>query len=342
MGSTAIASIALLSTPAQAAEFYNCSNPTGCELVSSKSPSSELTKTKYPVVLAHGLGGWTSMFKILDYYNGIPEALMKSGSDVFTTKTSSFIDAEVRGEQLLQQVQTITAITGKSKVNLFGHSHGGSDIRYVAAVAPEQVASVTAVASPAQGSAMADWVVETAERDSKEQGYPEGEYNLGTKAAVAFFNFVGNFMDVGSGIGINELQDQDALGSIYSLTTDYMTNYYNVKYPAGMPSEYCGQPPSNNVVNGIPYYSFSGVGAVYNPFDPSDYVMGLTSIAFKDDPNDGLVSACSSRVGYVIRDDYKMNHLDTVNQILGMVAWGRADPVGVYRNQVNRLKNEGL
>lgn len=342
VASTAVASMAMLSTSAQAAEFYNCSNPTGCKLVSSKNPSNTLTQTKYPVVMAHGLGGWTNLFKVLDYYNGIPEALMKGGSDVFTTKTSSFTDAEVRGEQLLQQVQTITAITGKPKVNLFGHSHGGSDIRYVAAVAPEQVASVTAVASPAQGSAMADWVVETAERDSKNQGYAEGEYNLGTKAAVAFFNFVGHFMDVGSGIKPNELQEQDALASIYSLTTDYMTNYYNVKYPAGMPSEYCGQPPANNIVNDIHYYSFSGVGTVYNPFDPSDYMMGLTGLAFDNDPNDGLVSACSSRVGYVIRDDYKMNHLDSVNQLLGMVAWGRADPVGVYRNQVNRLKREGL
>ena len=30
---------------------------------------------------------------------------------------------EIRGEQTLQQVEEILAITGKAKVNLIGHSH---------------------------------------------------------------------------------------------------------------------------------------------------------------------------------------------------------------------------
>jgi len=97
------------------------------------------------------------------------------------------------------------------------------------------------------------------------------------------------------------------------------------------------------VVNGIPYYSFSGVGTITNGLDPTDYLLALTSRTFdKGDANDGLVSACSSRLGYVISDDYKMNHLDSTNQFIGLVAWGEVDPVSVYRSQVNRLKNQGL
>lgn len=91
-----------------------------------------MQKTKYPIVLAHGLGGWNKLFGLVDYFNGIPQDLTKNGASVYVTKTSSVNDTEVRGEQLLQQVKTIIAITGSPKVNLMGHSQGGIDIRYVA------------------------------------------------------------------------------------------------------------------------------------------------------------------------------------------------------------------
>ena len=339
--STLAASILFLSTPstaAQAAQYYNCANATGCELVSSKNPKSDHTATKYPVVMAHGLGGWTKLFGLIDYWYGIPEELMKGGTDVYTTKTSTLHDSEYRGEQLLQQVKTIAALTGKEKVNLFGHSHGGHDIRYVAAVAPEYVASVTAVSSPEQGSKMADWVVKMVVEGSAKDGYAPGEFNIASQAAIVLFKLLGNIMDIGSGIPLDQLQEQDGWAAVNALTTDYMKNF-NAKFPAAMPTEYCGQ-PTDTKVNGIPYYSFSGVGQITNGLDPSDYLLKLTAIPFGDnDPNDGLVSACSSRLGYVVRDNYKMNHLDSVNQVLGFTAWGQPNPKTLYRDQVNRLKN---
>lgn len=336
-------SLLWLANRAAAAEYYNCSNPTGCQLIKSIEPEDNLTATQYPVVLAHGLGGFNSLFGIINYFNGIPEALIAGGSEVYVTKTSAIHDAEFRGEQLLQQVQTITAVTGKQKVNLVGHSLGGIDIRYVAAVAPESVASVTAVASPEQGSKMADWLLNLVTNSSAKSGYAPGEYNLRSRALINFHNALGRFLDYGSGINRKQLQQQDGVRAVTGLTTDYMAHYYNRKYPAAMPSEYCGQPPDNFVVNDIPYYSFSGVGTITNGLDPSDYLLSLTALSFgKDDANDGLVSACSSRIGYVIRDDYKMNHLDSVNQMFGLVAWGEVDPISVYRAQINRLKNNGL
>lgn len=328
---------------ASAAEYYNCSTPNGCQLISSIEPQNDMTATQYPVVLAHGLGGFNTLFGVLDYFNGIPQALMQGGSEVYVTKTSAIHDAEYRGEQLLQQVQIITAITGKEKVNLIGHSLGGIDIRYVAEVAPDQVASVTAVASPEQGSKMADWLLNLITESSAKSGYPEGEYNLLGRALISYHQLLGKFLDLGSGISIKQLQQQDSVKAVTGLTTTYMTEYYNDKYPAAVPNEYCGQPPKEFVVNGIPYYSFSGVGTFTNILDFSDYALALTALTFdKNDPNDGLVSACSSRLGYVIRDNYKMNHLDSTNQFLGLVAWGEVDPISVYRSQVNRLKNQGL
>jgi len=321
-------------TSAQAAgSFYNCANATGCQKVDSKWWTSSHTDTKYPLVMTHGLVGFTKLLGI-DYFYGIPQTLMSGGSDVYATKTSSFNDSRVRGEQLLQQVKTISAVSGSPKVNLLGHSHGGHDIRYVAGVAPQYVASVTAVASPGQGAALADWVVEQIDNDRV-----NGEYNTATKAALTLFGFLGNFMDLNAGIPINELQEQDGFGAVTALTTEY-TKDFNREFSAAMPTSYCGQPTATKV-NGINYYSFSGVGQVTNVLDPIDYVMLATSQAY-DDPNDGLVSACSSRLGYVIRDDYKMNHLDSVNQLLGLVAWGQPNPKTVYRDQANRLKKAGM
>src|SRR5690606_9202735 len=51
-----------------------------------------------------------------------------------------------RGEQLVQQVEDVLAITGKKKLNLIGHSHGGPTVLYLAATQPQYIASITGVA----------------------------------------------------------------------------------------------------------------------------------------------------------------------------------------------------
>ena len=54
---------------AQAAgQYYNCANATGCNLVSNKYWTSNHTDTKYPVVMAHGLAGFTKAFGLVDYF----------------------------------------------------------------------------------------------------------------------------------------------------------------------------------------------------------------------------------------------------------------------------------
>jgi triacylglycerol lipase len=101
-------------------------------------------QTRYPIVLVHGLFGFDNVLGI-DYFYGIPDALRREGAKVYVAQVSAANSTEVRGEQLLQQVKTILALTGASKVHLIGHSHGGPTARYVAGVAPQWVASVTSV-----------------------------------------------------------------------------------------------------------------------------------------------------------------------------------------------------
>ena len=79
-----------------------------------------------------------------------------------------------------------------------------------------------------------------------------------------------------------------------------------------------------------------------NVLDVGDPALAAISLAFGGAKNDGLVSSCSSHLGKVIRDDYAMNHLDEVNQLLGLRDWFSADPVTLYRQHANRLKQIGL
>lgn len=326
--------LTLPTTAASAASYYNCATPTGCSKVESKKSQSTYDATRYPIVMAHGFFGWNRLIGVLDYFNGVPQTLMQNGTEnVFTTKTSSVNSAEVRGEQLLTQVNAIQAITGAEKVNLIGHSQGGLDSRYVASVAPSKVASVTSVSSPHKGSKTTDFVLKILENDKTPNKF-------GSAVLVASFEAVGLSLDALSGVPLDQLQEQNALNVANSTSSENIA-IFNDKFPAALPSTYCGQPPKDYVVNGIGYYSWTGNTTFTNPLDLSDYALSLTGLTFEGEANDGLVGVCSSRMGLVIRDNYRMNHLDTVNQLFGITSWIETDPLAVYRTQVNRLKNAG-
>src|SRR5215470_10124699 len=56
--------------------------------------SAGYTQTRYPVVLAHGAGGWQELFGIIDYFYAIPSDLRSSGAQVYVTSVSSFNSSE--------------------------------------------------------------------------------------------------------------------------------------------------------------------------------------------------------------------------------------------------------
>ncbi len=283
----------------------------------------DYTKTKYPVVLAHGMAGFDRLFGVYEYWYGMPEALRDGGASVYVTQVSPFNSTEARGEQLLAQVQRIVAITGKSKVHLIGHSHGGLDVRYVAAVRPDLVASVTTIGSPHKGAALADYLRANLQSGSLSEG------------VTAFFaNSLGTVLSLLTG----KSTPQDAIAAMQSLTTAGAAAY-NAKYPQGVPTTSCGTGPAT--VNGIRYFSWSGTGVLTNLLDVSDAALFLSSQVYPE-ANDGLVGRCSSHLGTVIRDNYSQNHLDEVNQVLGLTSLFESSPKTLVRAQANRLKNLGL
>jgi triacylglycerol lipase len=280
-------------------------------------------KTKYPIVLAHGAAGFDELFGVFEYFYGIPGALQDKGATVFVTEVSQLNSTEVRGEQLLAQVETIVAITGKPKVNLIGHSHGGLDVRYVASVRPDLVASVTSVATPHKGADLADYLA---------ANFEDGSFSQGV------LNFFAELLGTVIGIVSGTTNPQDGIAALESLSSAG-TATFNAAHPAGVPSSSCGEGASS--VGGVRYYSWSGTGVLTNVFDLGDPALGLTSL-FYSESNDGLVGRCSSHLGDVIRDNYFQNHLDEVNQVFGLVSIFTSNPKTLFKNHANRLKNLGL
>ncbi|AOJ07960.1 triacylglycerol lipase [Burkholderia mayonis] len=314
--------------------------------------------TRYPIILVHGLTGTDDYFGILPYWYGMQSDLQQHGATVFIADLSGFqsdIGPNGRGEQLLAYVKQVLAVTGAQKVNLIGHSQGGLSSRYVAAVAPDLVASVTTIATPHRGSQFADFVLGALKLDP-------------TGLATPIFGELLNIFGILTSHTHNT--NQDAIAALNALSTPYATQFDD-QFPSaglGAPGACAPGAPSETVAGNVHLlYSWSGsayqpitvfgltTGAVdkstipvvdpANVLDPSTLVF-LTAgniMALKQaGPNDGFTSTCSSLYGTVISTDYKWNHFDEINQLLGIRGAYAADPVAVLRTHANRLKMQGV
>jgi triacylglycerol lipase len=314
----------LVSGYSTAATYQNC-NVSGCTTGGVAIAWTSYAQTKYPIILAHGMAGFNSIFG-LEYFYGVSFDLATNGANVFNTQVASFDSSYVRGEQLLSQVKTIEAITGAAKVNIIAHSQGAQDSRYVAGLYPNLVASVSTVGGVNAGSPVADYVQSLV--DNKVAG---SVMNVAGSVANAIFQLVG--------IASGHEYDQNSLAGVKSLTTA-QTAAFNAQFPAGVPTTSCGQ-GAQQASNGVTYFSWSGTGTVTNLANAADSLLALTATKISG-PSDGLVPQCSSHLGTVIRDNYNQNHMDEVNQVLGLVDPFSVSPVTLYRDHANRLKNLGL
>ena len=284
----------------------------------------DYTKTKYPVVLAPGVLGFDKLVGFVDYWYGIPSAMQNGGAKVYTTSASAFNSSEVRGEQLLSQVQNILAISGAQKINLIGHSHGGFSARYVANILPTRVASLTMVHSPVKGVPGTNIIMGIA---------PAGTVTGAVASAVG--DAVSNFVTFLAGNSYKE----DFMASMNSLTPEN-TAAFNAKHAGGVPTTACGE--GAYTANGIKNYSWSGTSSVTNVLDPLDIFFGTVGLVSTSEANDGLVGQCSSHFGKVLRDNYPHNHGDAINQLFGVRGLFTPAPTDLYREHANRLKVAGL
>jgi triacylglycerol lipase len=197
-------------------------------------------------------------------------------------------------------------------------------VRYLAAVRPDLVASVTTVGSPHKGAALADYL----RSHLAPGGFDEA-------VLAAFANSLGFILSLLEG---QPTLPENAVGGLDSLTSAGAASF-NKLYPAGVPASACGSGDAQ--VNGIRFWSWSGTAVATNPLDPTDGPLFLTSLVYPE-ANDGLVGHCSAHLGTVLRDDYFHNHLDEVNQIAGLRSIFATNPVSIFVAHANRLKLAGL
>lgn len=273
------------------------------------SGSGDSCATKYPVVLAHGMGASAEILGIVDYWWGIEEAIEGEGGDVYITSVNGMDGTAAKAASFKEQYLQILAVTGKSKANIIGHSHGTLYTRYAISNLglENNVASYTGIAGPHRGSAIADMVM---------YGIPDS-----LKPAVAGsldFIYAYLFGDTNP----NTLQNG------WDLTTDYMKNVFN---------------PNTPDKPGVYYQSWAAKAKTSCPsviLEPTWLIM-----LAKEGANDGLVSVESAKWGNFrgVQDaawySPGCDHLNIVGQFFGVTPGFSAPEF--YVGVVSDLKNRG-
>jgi triacylglycerol lipase len=267
--------------------------------------------TKYPIVLAHGMGAqYEIAWGILYYWNRIPDALEEEGAQVYITSVNSVDGTANKALQWKRQLLEILAVSGAKKVNVIGHSHGCLYTRYAMSNLGigSKVASHTSIAGPHRGSVLADTIMDVLPDWLKDAGGPI----INTIMAFIMGDVNGDIVQNG-----------------YDLCTDYMVNTFN---------------PNTPDVAGVYYQSWAfkvknilgaGILAITWPI----------MIAANGEDNDGLVGVSSAKWGKfrgVVTGDWwanGVNHLAAVDMLFGLMPG--FDAPQFFVNIVSELKSKG-
>lgn len=135
----------------------------GASALFAGGSSEPKCNTKYPIVLAHGMGAqYEIAWGITHYWNNIPQELKDEGARVYITSVNALDGTAQKAEAWKKQVLQVLAVTGAKKVNVIGHSHGSVYSRYAITNLglADKVASHTSIAGPHRGSCIAEFVLD--------------------------------------------------------------------------------------------------------------------------------------------------------------------------------------
>lgn len=278
----------------------------------------EPKSTRFPIVLHHGFLGFDRIFAI-DYFFGVRKALADSGYSVHATTVAPVNTIAFRASQLAQQIDEILEETGASKVNLIAHSMGGLDARYLISSLGygDKVASLTTIATPHQGSLVADVAYRITSADARK-----------LRKAVEFI-FLGpqtqrlgsDDIDVDSPVDIN--------GALWNLSVEYLKDKFDA-----------ANPDDPRVV----YESFAAhsklMGRSETPRIQPLLLPFFVFLRAAAGENDGLVTVESAKHG-TDRGLIEGDHMDVVGQLLGY-SMQRFDHRAFYLNVAHSLKTRGF
>lgn len=113
---------------------------------------SQICKTKYPVVLVHGI--FFRDWKYVNYWGRIPAELKRNGARVYYGNQQSAASIADNAKELKKTIQEVMRKEDTDKVNIIAHSKGGLDSRYMISKLnmSKHVASLTTVNTPHHGT----------------------------------------------------------------------------------------------------------------------------------------------------------------------------------------------
>ncbi|MEL7657591.1 MAG: triacylglycerol lipase, partial [Bacillota bacterium] len=120
---------------------------------------SNICKTKYPILLIHGIF-WRD-WQFFNYWGRIPAELIKNGATVYYGNQQSAATMEICSNEIKKQILSIIEKENCEKVNIIAHSKGGLDARYAISCLgmDEHVASLTTIGTPHQGCSFVDRLI---------------------------------------------------------------------------------------------------------------------------------------------------------------------------------------
>ncbi|MFP2959248.1 esterase/lipase family protein [Myxococcus sp. 1LA] len=200
-------------------------------------------KTRYPVVFAHGMGGFDDLLGF-DYWGNdfgtfVGKACASSfdtdcnvdlapGQRAFVAQVAAFQSSEVRGLDLADDIEGFMATAGVAKVSIIGHSQGGIDARKAARVLRERrgvtsVAVVASVSSPHRGSPVAKYILDgkpgvTSVIAALARYYGDSVYAPGNDAFAAAKQLVYNDYAASDGVvtGMKVFNEKYPVNSLYA------------------------------------------------------------------------------------------------------------------------------
>jgi len=128
-------------------------------LLNQKRKKDQICKTKYPLLLVHGVFFRDS--EKFNYWGRIPKELEDNGAVCYYGNHQSAAAVSESAEELKERIEKIIEETGCEKVNIIAHSKGGLDSRYMISVLgmDKYVASLTTINTPNRGCEFADYLL---------------------------------------------------------------------------------------------------------------------------------------------------------------------------------------
>ncbi len=277
-----------------------------CTLGSITSATAEESaKTKYPVVMAHGMAGWDSIGGF-SYFgddwgtfaldgcsfleiNGCND-WVPGDQQAVAFQVTSLGGSELRGLQLADQTQSYMATNGVTYVNMVGHSQGGFDIRKAATLLKARkgytvVKDLISISSPHRGTPYAKKLMD--------------KYSRNGDTLCWQMPWDGTQANDPCGVLVTKLADV-LFNSLNLLTGGYAT-------------------ARNNIID-------AGLQLIYNDYDPNDgKITGAKAFNQNYNLTNTSGAAIASRVSSLItaQDDSNLNPLiGALHVILGMNADG--------------------